>query len=122
MADDFYARMRATASRLVGSRGVAVTLTDDEGTGQVDPDTGAWQAGTASSYPATAVIFPAKEVRRVGLAEGTDAVAFVEADDLSVRPRVGWTLMLGGDVYQVLDVERLSPAGTDVMYTLMLGE
>lgn len=116
----FYAEKRATADRLLTKFGRAVTLTDDEGTGSVDPTTGEWSAGATSSYAGTAVVFPAKEVRRVGLTEGSEYIAFLSAEALGAVPRTGWTLLVGAATFQILEVESLSPAGTDVMYTLML--
>lgn len=116
----FYTDKRKSADALIQKFGQTMTLTNDEGTGSVDPATGEWTAGSVTTYAAFGVVFPAKEVRRFGLVEGAEYVVFLSAEDLSGVPEAGWTLLVGTETFQILEVEKLSPAGTDVMYTLMV--
>ena len=52
---DFYTKMAATASRLIGKYGQAMAIKRVSG-GTIDPVTGATTAGTTTSYPVQGVV------------------------------------------------------------------
>lgn len=115
------AAQRAFADRMIAAKGQAVTLTR-RASGAYNPATGA-AAITTTTQTGKGVIFDFGDgLRKIAGTNipATDRQCYLSALGIT-RPEVDDTLTdASGVVYTVAAVSELSPAGTDILYTLTL--
>lgn len=117
----FYARMQATANKLLKGKGQAVTITHTT-QGSYDPATGAITntSSTQSGYGAT-FEYSTQAVDGTLIVAGDKKLllsALNAAGTILTAPSIGDTLSIGGTI---TSVKPLSPAGTTVLYECNLG-
>jgi hypothetical protein len=115
----FYTDLRATAAALLTDKGQSMTLTKRT-SGTYDPATGAATV-TEATYSVTGAVFdfPAAVIDGTLIQQG-DKKVLVSALGLSVEPDVDDSLTIGGTAHQIVQVKKLSPAGTTVLWTLQV--
>lgn len=118
-----YAATAKTADRIIAKQGATASLTYAQ-TGAYNPTTG----GVGTSAPATvdvrAVMFDYAEI----LINGStimvgDKQVYISAVGVSIDPQITGDLMfpkVGGNLYKIIKVKPLSPAGIDVLYELQV--
>ena len=110
---DFYPKLAATVSRLVGLRGQTVTLKRSTG-GTIDPVTGTVTAGTTTNF--TTLGMP--QSYPDSLIDGTR----IQASDRimvltpAVKPLLTDTLSFDGQDWTIISIKTTNPAGTPVVY------
>jgi hypothetical protein len=118
----FYSNLQATASRLLASKGQAVTLQSMQA-GTYDPDTSlnTQAAPTAFTLRGVLLDFAAGKEREGGeLVQAGDKELYLEAKAGQAPKIDDKVVMADGTVYTVLSVGEVNPAGTPVVYDLHL--
>jgi len=116
---DFYARMQATANKLLKGKGQKVTLTRQV-SGAYDPVTG--QATVTTTIQAgTGVIFDYadKNIDGVLILSGDKQLLLSAVNSTGTAltaPLVNDTVTAGGMVRTITRIKALSPAGTTVLF------
>ena len=125
---EFYARMQATANKLLKGKGQAVTLTRQV-SGAYDPATG--QATiTTTIQTGTGAIFD-YGIQQAGIYSAPGSLIQVGDKQLLLSvisamgglltaPEVNDTVTVGTTVYTIKQVKALSPAGTTVLFDINL--
>lgn len=110
----FYEEMAATATDLITQFGRDVSLVRTSGT--PDPIEGEMSGPTEELLP-TKGVFVSSTVRWVAesLAAGADRVCLIDA---SVEPKMADVLQAGSEVFAIVDIKRINPAGTPLAYVL----
>lgn len=114
-----YARMAATAIRLLTMYGRAMALHRPSATDPVyDDDTGAVTPVTPTTYPCTgaAFDFEQREIDGTRIRAGDQRLYI--APDIAVTPRTGDLVEIGGASWAVLTSNPLAPAGPVVLHVL----
>lgn len=116
MATDLYARMAATAVRLLASYGVAVTLPRTTGSSGPDPVTGAATAGTADNKSTVGILinYPANLIDGTRI-KATDKLLVLSG---SVEPVMTDTPQMNGETLGVVvSIQKKSPDNaTDIVF------
>lgn len=120
-----YARLKATAGRLISENGQPITLRRYEREAY-SPALGGYTAGGGyDDYVVSGVVMTAGEGRndaldnrfRDGALEEQDMrVVLVSAVDLPVTPEPGDALVFGGEIWRVLGLSSLDPAGDALLH------
>jgi len=110
-----YARMKATADRLIAKFGQAATLRRPTWTGTEQNPV----AGTPTDYPVTVVV----EVYAFSQIDGErvrrdDLKVLVARGALTVEPAVSDKIVIGGAEHAIVSVRPTNPGGTVVMHEL----
>ena len=110
-----YARMKATADRLIAKAGQAATLRRPTSTGTAFNPT----PGAPGEYPITVVV----EVYAFREIDGTriqrdDLKVLLAKGSLTVEPKTTDRLLIGGVEYAIMDVRPENPGGTLLMWTI----
>lgn len=115
----FYTDLRATAAALLTDKGQSMTLTKRT-SGTYDPATGAATV-TEATYSVTGAVFdfPAAVIDGTLIQQG-DKKVLISVLGLSVEPDADDSLTIGGTAHQIVQVKKLSPAGTTVLWTLQV--
>ena len=110
---DFYPKLAATVSRLVGLRGQTVTLKRSTG-GTIDPVTGTVTAGTTTSYPVQGILQRYPDA----LIDGTRILTSDRLAILTpvVEPVITDKLAFGNKDWTIASIQTTNPAGTPVVY------
>lgn len=114
----FYTELRKTAEKLLIDKGQRVTLRKAS-SGGYNPATGT-NTVTYTSYsniPAAVLNFKNFEIDGT-LILRSDKKILLGADSLTVVPAKEDQISIAGVYHAVLEVEQVSPAGTDVIYKL----
>lgn len=111
----FYQGLATTATRLLTQKGQTVTLRQQTA-GAYDPATGAATVTTTNvtGIPAAVFGFKNMEVDGTLILKGDKKVLMA----VGTKPTKNDVVSIGGIDHAVLDVEEVSPAGTDVLYKL----
>lgn len=124
----FYSEMAAIAHEILSEFGQAATLTYLT-EGAYDPDTRAPASSSPTTENCTAAVFPLGEDAAAKIAKLTKAdaltltsalEAYLSATELSQEPEPGNVLTVDGKKHTVIIAWNLSPAGTDVLYDLVV--
>lgn len=118
-----YAAIAQTAAAAIRDAGQPLLIRRPSAPGTYDPVTGTTVgAGAPVDYPVYGVVLPSLSgwgsVRNPELIQTGDEFALVEAT--ATEPLRTDRLIVGGRTMQIVDIERLAPAGTAVLYTLHL--
>lgn len=110
---DFYTQMAATASRLIGKYGQAISIKRTTGE-SVDPVTGIVTAGTTSTLATTGILQRYPDA----LIDGT---RILTADRLAMlaptrEPALTDKLAFGGKDWPIVSIQTANPAGTPLVY------
>lgn len=110
-----YARMKATADRLLAKFGQAATLRRSTSTGTAFNPT----PGAPVDYPITVVV----EVYAFREIDGTrirrdDLKVLMAKDALTIEPTTSDRLLIGGVEHAILDVRPENPGGVLLMWTI----
>jgi hypothetical protein len=117
-----YAEIAQGALESLQDAGQAMVLSVP-GAGTYSPSS-ATVASTPSTYPCTGVLLPAGQMAGRGFSFAADvlvqaqALVFLAATGLAVRPVPGCTLTIQGEAWRVLGADTLSPAGVPVLHAL----
>jgi hypothetical protein len=116
---EFYAKMQATANRLLKGKGQSITLTRQTA-GAYDPATGT-AAVTTTTQTAYGAMFEYgdKNIDGVLIQEGDKQLllsALNSAGTALVAPALNDTVTINTVVYTVVRIKPLSPAGTTVLF------
>jgi len=116
---EFYAKMQATANRLLKGKGQEITLTRRTA-GTYDPATGT-AAVTTTTQTAYGAMFEYgdKNIDGVLIKEGDKQLllsAINSAGTALVAPALNDTVTINTVVYTVVRIKPLSPAGTTVLF------
>ena len=110
---DFYPRMAATASRLIGKYGQAISIKRTTGD-TIDPVTGITTAGTSSTLTTTGILqrYPDSLI---------DGTRILTSDRLAIlaptfEPTLEDTLSFGGKDWTIASIQTANPAGTPLVY------
>lgn len=116
MADNFYARMQATAQRLISKRGQQGTVTRIVSSGPAyDP------VQTPEPHPCTLVVLDIDLSKVDGtLVEATDKMAYVSVVGLPIEITTADRITIGAKEHAIKIVRPLSPAGVTVYYELII--
>jgi len=112
----FYTDLQATATRLLIDKGQLITYVQ-RASSAYDPETGQ-MTNTDTSYtgiPAAVVSFKNAEIDGTMVLK-SDRKVLMGAG--VVTPETTGLLQIGGATYAIVDVEAITPAGTDVIYKL----
>lgn len=118
----FYARMAATALRLITQFGQTITLRDTV-PGEYDPVTGETTPETPIDQPAQAILQDyALQQAGMSYAEGTvikqgDKKILVAAQGLT-PPTLTTTVIAGGSTWTIVNIKEINPAGTPLVYEI----
>ena len=109
----FYDNMAATASRLIGKYGQAISIKRTTG-GTIDPVTGITTAGTASTLATTGILQRYPD----SLIDGTriltsDRLAILAPE---VEPNLTDKLTFGSKDWAIVSIQFSNPAGTNLVY------
>lgn len=110
---DFYTKMAATASRLIGKYGQAMAIKRVSG-GTIDPVTGATTAGTTTSYPVQGILQRYPDA----LIDGTRILTSDRLAILTpvVEPVITDKLAFGNKDWTIASIQTANPAGTPLVY------
>jgi hypothetical protein len=99
MADNFYARMQATAQRLISKRGQQGTVTRI-----VEPDPSVGGDPTETAYPATLVPmkYDAREIDGTNILAG-DMQIYISSAGLAIEPTVGDYVSGNGKTFRIVN-------------------
>jgi hypothetical protein len=116
---EFYAKMQATANRLLKGKGQAITLSRQTA-GAYNPATGT-AAVTVTTQTAYGAMFEYgdKNIDGVLIQEGDKQLllsALNSAGTALVAPQLNDTVTINTVVYTVVRIKPLSPAGTTVLF------
>jgi hypothetical protein len=116
---EFYAKMQATANRLLKGKGQSITLSRQTA-GAYDPATGT-AAVTVTTQTAYGAMFEYgdKNIDGVLIKEGDKQLllsAINSAGTALVAPALNDTVTINTVVYTVVRIKPLSPAGTTVLF------
>jgi hypothetical protein len=116
---EFYAKMQATANRLLKGKGQSITLSRQTA-GAYDPATGT-AAVTTTTQTAYGAMFEYgdKNIDGVLIKEGDKQLllsALNSAGTTLVAPQLNDTVTINTVVYTVVRIKPLSPAGTTVLF------
>jgi hypothetical protein len=116
---EFYAKMQATANRLLKGKGQGITLTR-QAAGAYDPATGT-AAVTTTTQTAYGAMFEYgdKNIDGTLIKEGDKQLllsALNSAGTALVAPALNDTVTINTVVYTVVRIKPLSPAGTTVLF------
>ena len=116
---EFYAKMQATANRLLKGKGQSITLSRQTA-GAYDPATGT-AAVTTTTQTAYGAMFEYgdKNIDGVLIQEGDKQLllsAINSAGTALVAPALNDTVTINTVVYTVVRIKPLSPAGTTVLF------
>ena len=116
---EFYAKMQATANRLLKGKGQAITLSRQTA-GAYDPATGT-AAVTTTAQTAYGAMFEYgdKNIDGTLIKEGDKQLllsAINSAGTALVAPALNDTVTINTVVYTVVRIKPLSPAGTTVLF------
>ena len=112
-----YVRMRATALRLItrfGGAGVLVWFTDEG----LNDATSAVESPVRNTENIQTVILPIDERYRDQLISGQTAFGYIAGSD--TVPVVGNHIVFNVVEYEILNVNKISPSGYDVLYQVAL--
>ena len=121
----FYSNLAATAQRLVNQFGGPVTLRRPDA-GTYDPVTGEGTAGAPTDYPLKGLLLDYKSIGSgMKYAEGTEIRAddkrlLLAAEGLAITPEPTDRAIVGAVSYQVVNIKKINPAGTPVLYELQV--
>ena len=109
----FYDTMAATASRLIGKYGQAISIKRTTG-GTIDPVTGIATAGTSSTLATNGILQRYPD----SLIDGTriltsDRLAILAPE---VEPILTDKLTFGGKDWAIISIQTANPAGTPLVY------
>lgn len=116
---EFYAKMQATANRLLKGKGQSITLSRQTA-GAYDPATGT-AAVTVTTQTAYGAVFPYadKNIDGVLIQEGDKQLllsALNSAGTALVAPALNDTVLIDSVTYTITRIKPLSPAGTTVLF------
>ena len=117
----FYARLQATANRLLKGKGQSITLTKITA-GTYNPATGGFTGAGTSTQTAYGAIFDygTKQIDGTLIKAGDKQLllsAFKTDGAALTAPVLGDTVSIGGVVYTLVEpLKEINPAGTTVMY------
>ena len=110
---DFYTKMAATASRLIGKYGQAMAIKRVSG-GTIDPVTGTVTAGTSSTLATTGILqrYPDSLI---------DGTRILTSDRLAIlaptaEPAMTDKLAFNGKDWTIASIQTANPAGTPLVY------
>lgn len=110
----FYARMAATALRLLTKYGQSVTITRTTGA-TYSPTTGAYTGGATTTITGYAAAIPWSQ-RGPEQHEQNEIHVILEAT--STAPEVNDKILINSIGYKITEVNPINPAGTAVAYEL----
>lgn len=110
-----YARMKASADRLITKFGQAATLLRPTSTGTAFNPT----PGAPGEYPITVVVevFSFREIDGTRI-KRDDLKVLLAKDALTIEPATSDRLLIGGVEYAIMDVRPENPGGTTLMWTI----
>jgi len=117
----FYARLQATANRLLKGKGQSITLTKITA-GTYNPATGGFTGAGTSTQTAYGAVFDygAKQIDGTLIKAGDKQLLLsaVKTDGAALTaPVLGDTVSIGGVTYTLVEpLKEVNPAGTVVMY------
>ena len=117
----FYARLQATANRLLKGKGQSITLTKITA-GTYNPATGGMTGATTSTQTAYGAVFDygAKQIDGTLIKAGDKQLllsAFKTDGTALTAPVLGDTVSIGGVVYTLVEpLKTVGPAGITVIY------
>jgi len=117
----FYARLQATANRLLKGKGQSITLTKITA-GTYNPATGGFTGASTSTQSAYGAIFDygATQIDGTLIKAGDKQLllsAFKTDGTALTAPVLGDTVSIGGVTYTLVEpLKEVNPAGTTVMY------
>jgi len=114
MATFNYARAKATAERLIKKFGQSATLrqsTQVDGSSDYDPE----YEDTDHTCILAVLDYDIHKVDGT-LIQSTDKQVYLSTEGLSVAPGEEDSLVINGDVFSIVQLKPLSPAGTVVFY------
>lgn len=116
MANPLYARLQATANRLITSYGQQGTVTRITNTGpSYDP------VQTTDDHPCRLVVMEIDLSKVDGtLVEATDKMIYVSVAGLPIALTTADRVTIGGKSHAMKIVKPLSPAGTTVVYEIII--
>ena len=118
---DFYERMADTALRLIADKGTDCTITSAEISGGFDPETGmptddlpsVVQQGKCVALNYKDSLYNAPE----SLIQVGDKKLLLSASGVTIDSLNG-TVSVLGDIYRVMSVKDVNPAGTAIVYEI----
>jgi len=121
----FYARLQATANRLLKGKGQSITLTKITA-GTYNPATGGMTGATTSTQTAYGAVFDygAKQIDGTLIKAGDKQLllsAFKTDGTALTAPVLGDTVSIGGVVFTLVEpLKEVNPAGTVVLFDVNL--
>lgn len=98
-----------------------MTLRDNDAGDVFNPATGVVTPGVPVDTPVTGIVYPVTRGRRGDGAETKKSQRVIlSAEGLSVVPTVKHQLIVGGQTYEITNVNPLAPGGVDVIYELQV--
>lgn len=115
----FYTGLQSTAARLLGDKGMVMTLRKRV-PGTYDPATGAAPI-TSTDYACTGAkfAFPALLIDGTTIRQG-DQKVLLAAQGLAVEPEQGDVLVIAGNQWAVLEVKPIAPADVVVVWQIQV--
>lgn len=114
-----YAATAAKTVAMLAKSGMAMTLRVTT-PGTYDPETGTESGAVVADHPCVGVLTEAKAYYIANsLMEAGDKVVLMGAD-VAVRPQAGQQIVIGSDVWQVVAVVTVEPAGVPVLYKVQV--
>ena len=119
MTSAFYTGLQSTAARLLGDKGMAMTLRK-RAASAYDPAAGAATL-TPTDYACTGAkfAFPALLIDGTTIRQG-DQKVLLAAQGLAVEPEQGDVLLIAGVQWPVIEVKPIAPADTVVVWQLQV--
>lgn len=114
----FYGDLASTASRLLEQFGSTVTI--KRGAGEsIDPVTGSYTAGTTSNLTANGltVAITRQDREAFGDVQGNDRLLIL---DNSQTPQEGDRVQVGAEDWQIVRIQETNPAGTPLVYRVLI--
>ena len=114
-----YASLQKTAFNLLKANGQAITFSYTSGA-DIDPATGiVSDAGTSVNVTGYGAATKYKNMEIDGEAIQASDMRLI-CDNVATKPEQGWNVYVNSGNWRVMDVEEISPAGTNVIYICQL--
>ena len=112
-----YSGFTETAQAMIGQFGRSVTLRQRTATvATADVPSDVTMTNVDVTVTAVCEMYRADQINGEQI-QAQDRRYLFAAADLSTAPAPGWQIIDGSITYQVLDVERTAPGGTEVLYS-----
>lgn len=115
-----YPRYQKIARDQIARYGQPVTFRFREGTPSYDPIAGEVTAAVREVECPAVLLSPEEKALSTGTVQVGDAMLLVGGGDLPQDPDETATVVLAGEVWRIVSVSRVSPAGVVILYKVFI--